>query len=129
MYNLYEQLTNNFQLYEFVRPHRKKYLTPEIYENVKKLAIELQKVRDHFGQAIQITSGFRDVKSNTTVGGSKNSKHLTGKAADFYMYGTPLALVYRYLEHYHAGGLAINNNLNFIHIDTCENPPRRRWFY
>lgn len=40
------------------------------------------KVREHFGKPIGISSGFRSVELNTRIGGSKSSQHMEGKALD-----------------------------------------------
>jgi hypothetical protein len=51
-------------------------------ENQQWLAIVLQLIRDHFGSAITITSGYRSKAVNKAVGGSPTSSHLHGSAAD-----------------------------------------------
>lgn len=40
------------------------------------------KVREHFGKSIGISSGFRSVELNAKIGGSKTSQHCEGKALD-----------------------------------------------
>ena len=47
----------------------------------------VQRIRDTFGRSMVITSGLRCENQNRKVGGMSNSKHLQGKAADFYMAG------------------------------------------
>lgn len=47
----------------------------------------LQKIRDHYGKPMTITSGMRCSYENNRVGGVRNSGHLRGYAADFYMKG------------------------------------------
>lgn len=42
----------------------------------------LNRVREEFGQAILVTSGYRCDAHNRAVGGAKASQHLTGSAAD-----------------------------------------------
>lgn len=50
---------------------------------LKRLCEEiLQPVRNKFGKAIIITSGFRSERLNKAVRGSKTSQHLSGEAAD-----------------------------------------------
>lgn len=41
-----------------------------------------QPVRDHFDVAIAVTSGFRSLALNRTIGGSKTSEHMEGRALD-----------------------------------------------
>jgi hypothetical protein len=56
-------------------------------ENMKKLAnMVLQPVRDRFGP-VSISSGFRSVSVNSLVGGSPNSDHTRGMAADIEVPG------------------------------------------
>lgn len=62
----------------------------EQLENLKVLATEVfQKIRDHFGVPIKVTSGFRSEALNKAVKGSKSSDHMKGCAIDIDMDGTP----------------------------------------
>lgn len=47
----------------------------------------LQKIRNHYGKPMIITSGLRCSYENSRVGGVRNSGHTRGYAADFYMKG------------------------------------------
>lgn len=47
----------------------------------------LQKIRDHYGKPMEITSGLRCAYENKRVGGVPNSSHLSGYAADFHISG------------------------------------------
>ena len=47
----------------------------------------LQKIRNHYGKPMTITSGLRCSYENSRVGGVANSGHTKGYAADFYMQG------------------------------------------
>jgi hypothetical protein len=47
----------------------------------------LQPVRDHFGMAVVISSGYRCPLLNKEVSKSQNSQHLYGLAADFEIPG------------------------------------------
>ncbi len=52
-------------------------------ENTKRVMWQLEAERKKLGsQSIQITSGFRSYSCNSSVGGSSNSNHLYGTAAD-----------------------------------------------
>ena len=42
----------------------------------------LDKVREAFGKAIIVTSGFRSPKLNKHIGGAPDSQHMKGQAAD-----------------------------------------------
>jgi hypothetical protein len=43
----------------------------------------LDPLREALGRPIRVTSGYRSEAVNAAVGGSKNSRHKTGEAADF----------------------------------------------
>lgn len=75
------QLTKNFELAEFnCRDGRK--VPPQYMDNVKKVAENLQVLRDHIGEAIHINSCYRPPDYNKKIGGAPNSQHLTASAAD-----------------------------------------------
>jgi zinc D-Ala-D-Ala carboxypeptidase len=51
--------------------------------NLKLVCTEIfDKVREHFGKPIGISSGFRSVELNQRIGGAKASQHMEGKALD-----------------------------------------------
>ena len=54
----------------------------EIVEHLKELALFLDGIREAWGGAISITSGFRSAKLNKSVGGVSNSVHQIGYAVD-----------------------------------------------
>ena len=67
--------------------------SPEIVENLKRLAYTLDEVRVLLGRPVHLNSGYRSEAVNEGVGStSKHSAHLDGRAADFVSreYGTPL---------------------------------------
>mgnify|MGYP002763550664 FL=1 len=47
----------------------------------------LQRIRDHFGQPVTITSGYRTARHNAAVGGAAFSQHCYGRAADIRIPG------------------------------------------
>ncbi len=53
------------------------------------LVVLLQCIREHFGKAVTITSGYRTAAHNAAVGGAKSSQHLLGRAADIQVAGVP----------------------------------------
>ena len=54
-----------------------------VIDSLKHIAVNVfQKVRDHFGKPIRISSGYRSPALNKAVGGSKSSQHVTGEALD-----------------------------------------------
>lgn len=75
------KLTQNFSLSEFAC----KDGTPvpgNLLDNVELLAKNLQVLRDHLGEPIHVTSGYRTPTYNAKVGGKKASLHLKAMAAD-----------------------------------------------
>ena len=52
-----------------------------------KLLMLAERVREHFGSAVLVSSGVRCQSHNAAVGGVSNSRHLTGKAMDFRVVG------------------------------------------
>jgi len=60
--------------------------------NLTELAQSLDRVQLLLGFPLHISSGFRSPKLNSIIGGSVNSAHLEGYAADFTCesFGTPL---------------------------------------
>ena len=87
-------LTNNFTLQELVKSEtalrRGLDNTPtvEVVERLKLLAEQvLQPVRNHYGKGVKVNSGYRAPEVNAAVGGSANSDHLTGCAADIEIPG------------------------------------------
>ena len=87
----------------------------------------LESVRRHFNEPIHITSGARCEDYNQVIGGSKNSQHLQGKAADFIVNGVSATDVQSFLEHKHPDTYGIGKATNFTHLDVREH--RARWFY
>ena len=55
----------------------------EIIKKLKRLCVKiLQPIRDKYGDAIYVRSGYRCDELNKLVGGSKTSQHRKGEAAD-----------------------------------------------
>lgn len=81
------QLTANFTKKEF-ECRDGSAMPPQVLENVKLLAKELQVLRDFVGKKITINSGYRSKAYNATLkGASPKSQHLLGKAADITIAG------------------------------------------
>lgn len=81
-----------------------------------KLVNYLQKIRKHFGKAVNINSGYRCKTHNARVGGASKSNHMDGEAADIRISGvTPIELA-RYAES--IGVLGIGVYSWGVHIDT-----------
>ena len=76
----------------------------------------LQKIRDHFKSPVDITSGYRCSEHNKKVGGSKNSRHKTGEAADIVVRNVEPIQVAKYAESIGVRGIGLYDG--FVHIDT-----------
>lgn len=78
----------------------------------------LQKVRNHFGKAVTITSAYRTPGRNKAVGGEKYSQHLYGRAADIKVKGIAPKTVAAYVEKLmpKSGGIGIYKT--FVHVDV-----------
>jgi len=74
------KLTENFSLSEFQCKCGCEMPTL-VKENIQELALNLQMLRDIVGP-LNLTNAYRCKEHNATVGGSVNSQHLAGKAAD-----------------------------------------------
>jgi len=86
----------------------------------------LQKLRDYLGMPIIINSGTRCPKHNAAVGGTRNSYHLRGYAADICVEGlTPKALAIKaeQITVFRCGGIGIYST--FVHVDVRGH--RARW--
>ena len=79
------QLTRNFKLEEFLKlaTHPDNVPGMQVVTNLQYgVSTILQPLRDKLGKPIIINSGYRNPEYNASVGGVKNSQHLTGCAAD-----------------------------------------------
>lgn len=87
------------------------------------LMLILEHIRDHFDRPVHITSGHRCEEYNKEVGGSPNSQHLHGRAADIIVQDVPAHLVQELCEDLDVPGLGKYED--FTHIDTRTNRPAR----
>lgn len=87
----------------------------------------LQKVREHFGKAVTITSAYRTPGKNKACGGTEYSQHLYGKAADIKVKGIAPKTVAAYVEKLmpKSGGIGIY--ATFTHIDVRGVRARWKW--
>lgn len=90
-------LTEHFTLDELtVTSHRAVDNTPqpETVDKLRATARGLEHVRLVLGVPVIVTSGYRCPELNDLVGGSANSQHMRGEAADFVAprFGPPLAV-------------------------------------
>jgi len=88
------KLTENFSLNELTKSQtaERKGIdnTPsaEHQENLKSLCeMILQPIRDHFGQVVSVSSGYRSQELCVAIGSSTQSQHAKGQASDFEIFG------------------------------------------
>ena len=67
----------------------------------------LQEIRNHFGKAVTVNSGYRCKTHNTAVGGARKSKHLSGMAADIVVSGIAPTEVAKYAESIGVKGIGL----------------------
>lgn len=96
------------------------------------LTVVLQCIREHFGKAVTITSGYRTAAHNAAVGGAKSSQHLLGRAADIRVEGISVEDVAAYAERLMPdwGGVGrypvkAGRATGWVHVDTRQN--KSRW--
>ena len=115
------KLTSNFDREEFECQCGCGYDTVDIG-----LMAVLQNARDYFGVPFTVNSGCRCVSHNKAVGGSENSQHLIGRAADISM---PLTVtpkeLYDYLDNKYPKTLGLGLYDTFVHIDSRRK--KARW--
>lgn len=85
----------------------------------------LQKIRNHFGKSVTITSAYRTPTKNKAVGGQTYSQHLYGKAADIKVKGIAPKTVAAYAEKLLPGKGGIGTYSNFTHVDVRST--KARW--
>lgn len=90
------------------------------------LVYALQLVRQHFGKTITINSGIRCTVHNNLVGGSANSKHISGQAADFTVDGISPDEVADFLDSTFTGNNGLGRYNSFTHFDV-RSDKRARW--
>ena len=88
------KLTENFSLNELTKSQtaERKGIdnTPstEHQENLKsRCEMILQPIRDHFGQVVSVSSGYRSPELCVAIGSSTQSQHAKGQASDFEIFG------------------------------------------
>mgnify|MGYP000769249454 CR=1 FL=1 len=96
------------------------------------LVLLLQCIREHFGKAVTITSGYRTPAHNAKVGGSKSSQHLLGRAADIQVQDTDPLAVAAYAESLMPGWGGVGRYpvkagraKGWVHVDT--RAEKARW--
>ena len=114
-------LSNNFSRHEFFCKCKCGFSTVDV-ELLKVLEI----VRDHFKSSVTINSACRCKKHNKEVGGSQNSKHRLGIAADIAVKGIRAYDVYLFIDGFAPDKYGIGFYETFTHIDVRKTKARWR---
>jgi zinc D-Ala-D-Ala carboxypeptidase len=87
-------LTKNFSLHELTKSEtalRRGIPNTPVQKEIESLTrlaqCVLQPIRDHFGRAVKVNSGYRSPQVNAVIGGSLTSDHCKGMAADIEIPG------------------------------------------
>lgn len=85
----------------------------------------LQKVRTHFGKSVIVNSAYRTESHNKKVGGSDDSQHKYGMAADIRIAGVSPKTIATYVNKLmpDRGGIGVYSS--FVHIDV--RTKKSRW--
>lgn len=121
------QLTKNFNSKEFACKDGTA-VPASLMINVKKLAENLQVLRDYLGKPIVINSGYRTPIYNKKIGGATSSQHLEAKAGDIRVEGMMPKEIHAAIlklisdKKMHNGGLGLYSS--FVHYDVRTTPSR-----
>lgn len=93
-----------------------------------KLVRLLEFIRSYFGRPVTITSAYRSPTHNKKVGGSPNSQHVKGTAADIIVQGVDPLQVAEVAEYFlgNSGGIGYYPISKFTHVDA--RPKASRWY-
>lgn len=83
----------------------------------------LEAIRQHYDSPVTITSAYRCLEYNRSVGSTDESQHPRGRAVDFVVDGVASHDVYDYADSLGLGGVGRYDS--FTHIDTRTNGPAR----
>ena len=127
------KLTKHFTLEEFTfsetaaRQNIDNTPDAKTIANLRRVATVLEQVRSIVNRPIMISSGYRSPEVNKAVGGSTNSAHMLGLAADIRAAGmTPRELADA-IKHY---GVTFDQLIleydRWVHIGLSEEEPRNQ---
>ena len=92
------------------------------------LLTRIQTLRDLFGPIV-ITSGYRCIKHNKKIGGTKKSQHLKGNAVDIRVKNLDSIRRFKLIKIvYELGFTGIGIGKNNFHVDIRDGPPSS-WSY
>ena len=123
-----KKVSGHFSVYEFACSDK----SDTVLIDTELISI-LEQVRAHFGAAVHINSGYRTPAYNISIGGSPNSQHCKGTAADIWIKGVDPIRIALYLSSlpYFAkrGGIGYYSRTvltgGFVHVDV--RATKSRW--
>ena len=77
----------------------------------------LEEVRQYFMKPVTITSGCRCEEHNESIGGTPNSKHTLGQAADIKVSGVTAEKVYKFIDGIYPSKYGLGLYSSWVHID------------
>lgn len=110
-----KNLTTNFKVREFAC----KDGSDPVFVSAGLVSV-LQQIRSFFRKPVTITSGYRTPAHNAKEGGSAQSQHLYGMAADIVVEGVAPLVVAEYADSLlpGTGGIIVYPKRGFVHIDV-----------
>ena len=108
----------HFKRSEFACKCGGKYCNGFPVEPNKTLLAAADKVREHFGVPVRVSSGVRCNQHNANVGGVANSRHKSGKAMDFCVTGRTANTVLNYVKKLPEIRYAYAIDGSYVHMDV-----------
>ena len=85
---------------------------------MKQIVVEVaDRIREHFGKPVIVSSGVRCTQHNADVGGVSNSRHLYGKAMDICVQGVPSLTLLAYIKQQPEIAYTYAIDGNYCHMD------------
>ncbi|NKB39493.1 MAG: DUF882 domain-containing protein [Ilumatobacter sp.] len=112
-------MSKHFSKHEFTCPCCGRYIVSN------HLMAVLELIRAEFMRPVHINSGYRCKKNNEKVGGSKDSKHLLGIAADCHIQGVTPDDIFDFMNMTFPRCYGVGLYNSWVHIDV--RPERARW--
>jgi hypothetical protein len=114
---------------EYFKNHPLKDVTPTMWFNAIELLVKINTLREELGIPFVVTSGYRPLAHNKTIGGSTNSNHIQCAAidirdADGRIFAAMTANNNALLEKYDLYAECRSATPNWCHLAT--KPPRSK---